>query len=51
MSKAGAPPKQTWPSFNSGIDRGGVGVIDQRGNIGSGEDGDDRGRKFNQFIF
>lgn len=44
-------PRQAWPSFNSGIDRVGVGVIDYSGNIGSGEDGDDRGRRFNQCIF
>ena len=44
-------PKQIRPTFNFGIDKGGVGVIDYSGNTGSIEYGDDRGRRFNQCIF
>ena len=38
-------------TFNSGIDIGGVGVVDWVNNIRSDEDDNDRGCEINQFVF
>ena len=43
--------RQAPPTLNSGIDIGGVGVVDWVSNIRSGEDGNDRGCEINQFVF
>ena len=43
--------RQAPPTLNSGIDIGGVGVVDWVNNIRSVNDDDDRGRKINQFVF
>ena len=43
--------QETWPTLNSGIDIGGVGVVDWVNNIRSINDDNDRGRKINQFVF
>ena len=44
-------PRQTPPTLNSGIDIGGVGVVDWVNNIRSVEDDNDRGCEINQFVF
>lgn len=42
---------KTPPTLNSGIDIGGVGVVDWVNNIRRVNDDNDRGREINQFVF